>query len=127
LRASLLRIWRARGGGFYGLGYLVTFIVMEVRLVGGEVMASESVVDFVASQAGERVLRLGIDSFVNSILAFAWPAFVLDRFQLWGLVALAVGYLAFEKVLKPRLEATFPELRFEPEDAPTRGVDGNGL
>lgn len=111
LRDGLVELWRTRGGGFYGLGYVVTFLLMEARLVVAEFSASESVMSFLTDQLLEFLLRVGLLSFVNVILAFLWPVFVLERLGGWGLVVLALGYLAFQHTLRPRVEARFPRLR----------------
>jgi len=127
LRAALLRIWRARGGGFYGLGYVVTFVVMEVRLVAGEFQGSDSMLSFLSDQLLEYLFRLGVMSFVNVLLAFLWPLFVLEHLQGWGVPVLLVGYFVFERWLRPRLEATFPELNHaEGRESPTGAPEPSG-
>jgi hypothetical protein len=110
LRAGLLGIWRARGGGFYGLGYLVTFVLLEVRLLATEVAQSEGVAEFVGSQLLEYLFRVGILSLLNVVQALIWPLLVLGQTGPWGLALLPLGYLAFERWLRPRVEAAFPEL-----------------
>ena len=114
MRDGLVSVWRARGGGFYGLGYLITFIVLEVRLVVGDVTESEGVVDFISSQMIEFVFRFGIQSFVNGFLAFLWPVYVLDWLGTWSIALLVGGYYAFEKLLRPAVEGWLPDLRPEP-------------
>jgi len=111
LRAWLLGLWQARGGGFYGLGYVLTFIGMEVRTFTSEITGSDSVSDFVLQQAFEFISRICIDSFVNVFLALLWPAFVLQRLGGWGILALIGGYLGFEYGLRRLVETWLPELR----------------
>jgi len=111
LRAALLRLWQARGGGFYGLGYVVTFIVLEVKLVTGEFLGSESVVQFVTHELLEYVFRFGLLSLLNGVLALMWPVFVLAWLGPWGLAVLAGGYFAFERAGRPVVERWFPEIR----------------
>lgn len=111
VRQGLLGIWRARGGGFYGLGYLVTFVFLEMRLVVTEFASSQGVLAFIAEELVGYLLRLGFMSFVNVALAFIWPALVLERIGGWGLLVIGLGYVGFERWARPAVEARFPELR----------------
>lgn len=115
LRDGLLRLWAARGGGLYGLGYVVTFVWLEIRLVVTEFDASGGILDFLSDQLVEYVFRLGFMSLANMAMAFVWPALLLDLIGAWGLVLLGLGYVAFEYGLRPMLEARFPELRRKPK------------
>lgn len=111
IRGALVDLWRARGGGLFGLGYVVTFVSLEVRLVVTEFAGSDSVLSFIESELLEYLLRLGIMSFVNVLLALLWPVLLLDRLGAWGLLLLPAAYFAFERWLRPEVEARFPELR----------------
>lgn len=111
LRGALLGIWRSRGGGFYGLGYLVTFLLLEVRMLFRELAGSDGVLEFVGSQALEYLLRLSLLSLLNALQAFVWPLLMFAKLGPLSLLLLLAGYLAFERVLRPRLEVAFPELR----------------
>jgi hypothetical protein len=104
-------LWQARGGGFYGLGYVLTFIGMEIRTFTGDIGGSDSVSDFVLQQSFEFVSRICIDSFVNVFLALLWPAFVLKWLGGWGILVLLGGYLGFEYGLRRLVETWLPELR----------------
>lgn len=110
LREGLLGLWRARGGGLYGLGYVITFVVLEIRLAVTELASSEGVLEFLGNQFLEYLLRLGVGSFVNALLAFLWPFLLLERVGGWGLLVLPGAYLLFERWLRPVIEARFPEL-----------------
>lgn len=114
IRDGLVGVWRARGGGFYGLGYLITFIVLEIRLVVGDVSESEGVVDFVSSQMIEFIFRFGIQSFINGFLAFLWPVYILNWLGAWGVAVLIGGYFGFEKLLRPAVEGWFADLPSQP-------------
>src|SRR6478735_500402 len=35
LRRWLAKLWASRGGGFYGLGYVVTFVALEIKSLAG--------------------------------------------------------------------------------------------
>ncbi len=110
MREALVRVWSARGGGFYGLGYVIAFIIIEVQMFTGEILESSSVADFAFAQIFEFALRISFLSFINVFLAFVWPVYVLDFAGGYGLAALLLGYIAFEKLLRPVVENHFPEL-----------------
>ncbi len=119
MRDALVGVWRARGGGFYGLGYVITFIVLEIRLIVGDVSESEGVVDFVSSQMIEFIFRFGIQSFVNGFLAFLWPVYILNWLGAWSIALLVGGYYGFEKLLRPAVEGWLPDLVSESAVSPT--------
>ncbi len=50
------------------------------------------------------VLQFFLDSLVNSIRAFAWPAGVIDIYPPWGLIILVGLFIVFPKYIKPPLE-----------------------
>ncbi|MFP6837652.1 MAG: hypothetical protein VB948_16270 [Pseudomonadales bacterium] len=108
---GLFSTWRARGGGFFGLGYLIAFVVLELQMISTEVRGSDGVVEFFTSQIVEYIFRFAVQSLVNVILALIWPVYVLQWLGGWGLVALGGGYLLFEKVLRPYVEGWFPQLQ----------------
>ena len=111
MREGLMAAWTARGAGFYGLGWICAFIALEIDMLTGEIADSESVGDFVGSQMIEYLLRIGFMSFVNGILAALWPVYLLQWWGAWGLAVLLGGYLAFERLLRPGVEAWLPELK----------------
>ena len=57
-RNWLVRLWITKGGGFYGLGYVITFVALEIRSLTGDLTGSESVAGFIASQAIQLVIRV---------------------------------------------------------------------
>ncbi len=103
LKRSLRKLWHARGGGLYACGYVITFIWLEIKTIGGEILASDSALGFVTEQFFEVFFRLLSQSFVNSILAFIWPAFVLQRSPVWGIFILVALYFVFPRFIKPTL------------------------
>ena len=110
MRDGFISVWASHGAGFYGLGWIVTFVVLEVNLFSGELIASDGVADFVGSQLLEYLLRVGVMSFVNTLLAAIWPVYVLQWMSGYGIVLLVAGYYGFEKLLRPVVESRFPEL-----------------
>lgn len=57
------------------------------------------------------LIRISIDSFVNAILAFVWPALLLEWLRGWGVLVLVVGFVVFARLCAPAIESWFPELR----------------
>ena len=110
LRGALLDVWRSRGGGFYGLGYIVAFIYFEIEMLVGDVVESASMSEFAFGQILEFLFRFGFMSFVNAFRALLWPVYVLQLYEGVGIIVLIGGYAAFEYALKPGVERLFPEL-----------------
>lgn len=93
--------WNARGGGFYACGFVVTFIILEIRLLVTELVTSTG--DFIVQQVLQILLRFTVDSLVNTLLALIWPALLLGISPIWGTLGLAVGYVTFSRFIKQRL------------------------
>ena len=117
LRASLISLFQSRGGGLYALGYVVTFVVLEVleipELFGD--LAGLFVGD--GTLAGS-VIALGVDFFVdtlrNMVYAFIWPALVIQYFGWVGVALVAVGFATYDRLLRSIVERFVPELKVEP-------------
>lgn len=123
LRNWLLQMWRARGGGFYGLGFVIAFITLEIRMFAAEFGGSDSVAEVIIAEALESLLRIGFLSFLNGFLALLWPVYLLDRLGLWGIAILIGGYFGFERVLRPIVENWFPELQDHRIERETRKLE----
>ena len=120
MRRATVRLWRARGGGLFGLGYVICFGVLQVRSFTEQIATSTSVEEFVIGEIAQHLFRFGVDSFVNAFLSLLWPAYVLDYFSGWGfggwgIVILVVGFWAFERWLRPLVERRVPELGKRPD------------
>ena len=110
VRDAFISVWIRHGAGFYGLGWVVAFIVLEVNFATEEIGASEGVLDFFGAQFFEYLFRFGFMSIVNTLLAAIWPVYLLQWSTGYGFAVLVVGYFAFEKLLRPVVEQRFPEL-----------------
>ena len=98
------KIWKVRGGGLYALGYIVTFVWLEVQSLTGDIVGSDGVGDFVTGQVFEFVFRFFSDSIVNMVMAFLWPLRFLEYRPPLGMIALLLLYLGFARYLKPPIE-----------------------
>ena len=108
LRRWLVKLWASRGGGFYGLGYVVTFVALEIKSLSGDLTSVSGLV----AQAAQYVIRFSIESFINGLSALFWPFHLFRWLGPFGLVvALAIGYAAFEGAIRPLMEAWLPEVK----------------
>lgn len=113
LRRKFRKLWNARGGGLYAFGYAVTFIWLEAKTITGDFVSSDTLGDFVTGEVIEYLMRFATDTIVNMVRAFIWPLFVIEWHPPWGIVALAVAFLAFPRFVKQPLE------RWLSDDAPS--------
>jgi hypothetical protein len=116
-RRWFAKIWKLRGGGLYACGYAVTFIVLEIRSLTGDVFESEGVVDFFTSQVFEFVFRFLSESLLNMIQAFIWPLYVIEFQPPWGVIGLGIAFFVFDRFLRKRVEGW---LSGENEEQPTK-------
>jgi hypothetical protein len=117
LRQRLLRLWQAKGGGFYGFGFIVTFAILETRAATGEFAGSDSLSSYIVMQALAFVIRFSLQSFVNGLVAAIWPVYLMFKIGWWALAVLVVGQGIFATTVRPLVERWLPELRKTPKDA----------
>ena len=98
------KVWKVRGGGLYACGYAITFAVLEVKSIFGDIAEADGPVDFVEHQALEMVFRFLGDSLRNMIEAFIWPVHVLEISPPYGAVALGLAFILFPVTLKKPIE-----------------------
>jgi hypothetical protein len=110
-RGWLLGLWQARGGGFYGLGFVIAFVALEIDMLVTDIGGSSSVSEALLLEALEYVFRIGILSFLNGLLALLWPFILISLLGWWAVALLIGGYIVFEHGLRPLVETRFPELR----------------
>ncbi len=109
LRDSLLRLWRVRGGGFYGLGYVIAFVVLEVRaFVDNWAVPGADVVTVLVQEVLAFVFRFAAQSLLNGFIAFAWPIFVVKALGAIGLVLLGALAWVFDRYARPWVIARLP-------------------
>ncbi len=110
-RETAISLWSSRGGGFYGLGYVVTFLVLEIRTLFSGVATSETVLGFIGQEVTQVFFRMAFESLLNSALAFLWPLYVLQLLSNWGVVVLVLGWWAYGKWAVPYVAALGVERR----------------
>ena len=103
-RTWFAKVWKARGGGLYALGYAVTFVYLEVATLLGDIVEAESVTAFFTSELIEFLFRFLSDSIVNLVKALIWPVYVIQIVPPWGAVALGLAFVLFPRTLKPTIE-----------------------
>ncbi len=104
MRPWFRKVWKARGGGLYACGFVLTFVYLEASMVIGEIMAATGFVDFFTEQLVELPLRFLGESFKNMIQAFIWPVEIITYSPPWGIAILAAMYLLFTYLIKEPLE-----------------------
>ena len=104
MRPWFRKVWKARGGGLYACGFVLTFIYLEVTMLIGEIMAATGVVDFFTEQLLGLPLRFVRESLQNMIAAFIWPVPLIEFSPPWGVVILGAIYLLFTYLIKEPLE-----------------------
>ena len=104
VRRSFRRVWDARGGGLYAVGFVVTFVYLEVKMFIVDIFQAESVGGFVTEQAVEMVFKYLGESIGNTISAFLWPLSVIQIQPPWGIGILIAMYVVFANFIKQPLE-----------------------
>ncbi len=108
---ATVALWSSRGGGFYGLGYVITFIVLEVRMLFSDVATSDTIVGFIGQEVTQVFFRLAFESLLNSFLAFLWPLYVLQVLSHWGIVVLVLAWWSYGKWAVPYVASLGVERR----------------
>ena len=99
------KVWELRGGGAYAVGFALTFLYLEITdilfddipsLFAMQVISVESILGFVISFI--------IDTLMNTLYAFMWPALLLGWGEAYGLIALIGIFVLFPRFLKRPIE-----------------------
>jgi hypothetical protein len=115
VRDALLKIWRVRGGGFYGLGYVVAFAILEIHAFVGNFEGDGDMTSMILQEVVGFFFRFATQSFLNGFIAFGWPVFVVDYLGGWGVLLIGVSWYAFDRWAKPWIGSRVPQLaRQEP-------------
>ena len=95
------KVWKVRGGGLYAVGFAVSFLVFEISSLSDDILGIGSLFN---GQAIDFIVQLLIDSFTNTLKAFAWPVYAVSSAPPYGAIALGVAYAGFAKYLKKPIE-----------------------
>lgn len=117
VRRGFVRLWRLRGGGFYGLGWVVCFFWLQFQALRGDVSDAHGVADFASNWLVEKLLTFGFETFMNMGLAFAWPGFFIQWLGGIGIALFVAGFFVVDRLARPRILALFPELDEQIDDA----------
>ena len=104
LRPWFRKVWKARGGGLYACGFVLTFVYLEASMLFGEIVSATGFVDFFTEQLLELPFRFLTESLSNLVAAFLWPLPLLQYSPPWGIGILAVIYVLFTYLVKEPLE-----------------------
>jgi hypothetical protein len=100
-RTWFRKVWKVRGGGLYALGFIVTFVILEVRSLADDVLGIGSIF---SGHLFEFLISFFVDSLSNTVQAFMWPIRVVQFAPPWGAVALGAAYMGFATFLKKPIE-----------------------
>ena len=110
------KVWDVRGGGLYALGFIATFIYLEVVDLFDDVMGIGAIFN---GQVVDVIVDFILDSLMNTVEALMWPVDVVQWAPPFGAVALGLGYWLFPTYVKPHIEDWLfdgePEKAEEPE------------
>ena len=105
VRRSLRTVWDAKGGGLFAVGYVITFVWLEMTMFVGDVLAAESIGGFFGEQIFEMLFRYLGESLQNMIAALIWPVYVIKIAPPWGAIAFGLAYAAFDRLFREPIEA----------------------
>ena len=104
IKKSFRTVWDARGGGLYAVGFIVTFVYLEIRMVVSDIAEADSVGGFISEQAFEMMFRYLGESIANTVQAFIWPVHVINIQPPWGILGLVAAFYVFDQYLKSAVE-----------------------
>ncbi|HKJ20851.1 MAG TPA: hypothetical protein VJ993_09335 [Woeseiaceae bacterium] len=116
-RTWFRKVWKVRGGGLYALGFIVTFVILEVRSLADDVLGIGSIF---SGHLFEFLISFFVDSLSNTVQAFMWPIRVVQFAPPWGAVALGAAYIGFATFLKKPIEGWLFDGEPEPEGKATK-------
>ncbi len=98
-------LWEVRGGGLYALGFIVTFLYLEIRefLLDDIPQLYNLSGDFVGGLISFAI-DFFIDTLMNTIAAFMWPYYLATWESPFGVILLVAAFLLFPMFVKEPLE-----------------------
>ena len=99
-RGWFRKVWEIRGGGLYACGFALTFLYFEIGSLREDIAQLGGVF---SGQILSFFIDFVIDSFMNTVRAFAWPVYVVQIAPPIGAISLGLAFALFPKYVKPRL------------------------
>jgi hypothetical protein len=94
------KLWRKHGGGYYALLAVGTFVYLEIQSIVESFAQSEGFGDFLRSEIISTIITLGLETFVNTLMAGIWPFIWMSSMGWRSALAWAGGgYLVWSVVL----------------------------
>ncbi len=110
IKQGLINTWVLRGGGFYGLIFLLVFLFLQAQTFVLEMLEAEDAIDFVTSQLVEAVFKFFSATLGNMVQAFLWPVLFINWVGSWGIPALIAAFLSFDRWGRPYINHRIPQL-----------------
>ena len=88
----------------FAVGYVITFVWLEMTMFVGDVMAAESIGGFFGEQLFEMLFRFLGESLQNLVAALIWPVHVVTFAPPWGAIAFGLAYAAFDRLFREPIE-----------------------
>lgn len=98
------RVWRSRGGGLYAVGFIVSFVYLEIVDVLFDDVPQIFQTDWLSGEAIGFGVDFMIDTLTNMISAFLWPVYMIQWEAPVGLVLLAALYFLFPRLVQKPVE-----------------------
>ncbi len=97
----LHQLWRSKSGSFYGIGYLVTFIILEVNSFIEEIIEFDFSLSGIVMQLLIQFLSFGLQTIINSLMAFVWPFLIFELLPEYAAIAvLVLSFIALNLIRK---------------------------
>lgn len=98
-------LWEVRGGGMYALGFIATFLYLEIReFLFDDIPQLYNLSGDIVGGLIAFAIDFFVDTLMNTIAAFMWPYYLFQWQSPWGIVLLVAGFLLFPVFVKEPLE-----------------------
>ena len=98
------RVWEARGGGLYAVGFAIAFLYFEIKDILFDDIPKLAAINIMSADLVGFIIEFIIDTFINMGLAFAWPAWVIMWREPYGLILLIAAFILFPRFVKQPME-----------------------
>ena len=98
------KVWEARGGGLYAVGFAVAFLYFEINDILFDDIPKLAAINVLSADLIGFIIEFIIDTFINMGLAFAWPAWVVMWNEPYGLIMFIAALVLFPRFVKEPME-----------------------